>query len=102
MQLTLYYHNDFALSLWTLPVNNYCSSFLTFCRAWTREEMAFGKERYEFFTRMNEENAQILKDKGNEKFKLGIYDEAARLYTEAINCVPQGTDASKAGKLGRW
>ena len=64
--------------------------------------MAFGKERYDFFTRMNEESAQMLKDKGNKKFKLGLYDEAARLYTEAINCVPQGTDASKTGKYGRW
>ena len=51
---------------------------------------------------MNEENAQVLKDKGNKKFKLGLFDEAVQLYTEALNCVPPGTEASKAGKDGRW
>lgn len=49
---------------------------------------------------MNEESAQILKDKGNKKFKLGHYDEAVTLYTEALKCVPQGT--SKPGKDGKW
>ena len=76
--------------------------FVPFCRAWAKEEMAFGKERFEFFTRMDEENAQILKDKGNKKFKLGLFNEAVRLYTEALNCVPLGTEAGKAGKDGRW
>ena len=58
--------------------------------------MVFGKERFEFFSRMDEERAQNLKDKGNKKFKLGMFNEAARLYTEALNCLPQGTDVSKA------
>ena len=69
---------------------------------WAEEEVAFGKEQIEFFSRMDEERAQNLKDKGNKKFKLGMFNEAARLYTEALNCLPQGTDVSKAGKDGRW
>jgi len=68
---------------------------------WAEEEVAFGKERFEFFSRMDEERAQNLRDKGNKKFKLGMFNEAAQLYTEALNCIPQGTDVSKAGKDGR-
>jgi len=65
-------------------------------KMWAEEEVVFGKERFEFFSRMDEERAQNLKDKGNKKFKLGMFNEAARLYTEALNCLPQGTDVSKA------
>ena len=76
--------------------------FCPVCRMWAEEEVALGKERFEFFSRMDKERAQNLKDKGNKKFKLGMFNEAARLYTEALNCLPQGTDVSKAGKDGRW
>jgi len=55
---------------------------------WAEEEVVFGKERFEFFSRMDEERAQNLKDKGNKKLKLGMFNEAARLYTEALNCLP--------------
>ncbi|XP_078373352.1 uncharacterized protein LOC144656965 [Oculina patagonica] len=72
-------------------------------KEWTQEEIAFGKERYDFFECRNEENAQILKDKGNQKFKLGLFEDAVRLYTEALNCMPHSLEASKAGKDGiRW
>ncbi|XP_068700607.1 uncharacterized protein [Montipora capricornis] len=71
-------------------------------KLWTQEEVAFGIQRFNFFTRMDEQVAQVLKDKGNKKFKLGLYDEAVQLYTDAINCVPQGTEVSEAGEGDRW
>lgn len=77
--------------------------FLPLCREWKQEEMAFAKERVDFFARLDEERSQTLKDKGNTKFKLGLFNDAARLYTEALNCVPYSLEAGKAGKDGtRW
>ena len=75
---------------------------LPFCRLWIQEEIAFGKERFDFFSQVDEESARVLKDIGNKQFKSNSFDEAIRRYTEALNCCPQGTEASKAGKDGRW
>ncbi|KAM7437669.1 hypothetical protein ABFA07_012709 [Porites harrisoni] len=71
-------------------------------KLWIQEEIAFGKERFDFFSQVDEESARVLKDIGNKQFKSNSFDEAIRRYTEALNCCPQGTEASKAGKDGRW
>lgn len=72
-------------------------------KEWKEEEVAFGKERLEFFSRLNEDQAQILKDQGNKNFKLGLFDEAVKLYTEALNLVPYCLEVNNARKDGsRW
>ena len=73
-------------------------------REWKEEEVAFGsKQRIEFFSRLDEDQAQSLKDQGNKKFKQGLFDEAVKLYTEALNCVPYCLEVNNARKDGsRW
>ena len=75
----------------------------TLCREWRQEIVAFEKRRQEYFANQDEDTAQKLKDKGNKHFKLGLFAEAARLYTEALSYVPHALEASKAAKDGcRW
>ncbi|XP_020608270.1 uncharacterized protein LOC110046895 [Orbicella faveolata] len=72
-------------------------------KEWREEDIAFGKERLDFFQCRNEDTAQNLKDEGNKKFKLGLFNDAARLYTIALKFVPHCLEVSKARKDGsRW
>lgn len=65
--------------------------------------MAFGKEHNDFFKCRDEDTAQSLKDEGNKKFKLGFFNDAAVLYTEALKFVPHSLEVSKAREDGsRW
>jgi len=72
-------------------------------REWREEDIAFGKERLDFFRDRDEDRAQSLKDEGNKNFKLGFFNDAARLYTKALKHVPHSLELSKARNDGsRW
>ena len=73
------------------------------CREWKRDEANFAKTRKHYTGNLRAERARIFKDAGNEKFKMGEYEEAAKLYTEALDYAPPSLESANGDKKGhKW
>lgn len=72
-------------------------------RDWKRDEANFAKKKTQYLENLKEQRARIFKDAGNEKFKMEEYEEAAKLYTEALDYAPPSLEYGNGEKKGhKW